>query len=353
MAAARRGRLAGTVIVLASSTGVVLMLLAMAALLERLEGDPGVLGKRYTLTAALPPEDAGRVRALPGVAAAAPRYAVEAADSFRLGNRLRLVAYAGDHSVYEAPPLAAGRRVAGPAEAELGVGAADRLGVRVGGTLAVQLPAGSELRFRVVGLVRAIENEGQIAYTRAAPLLAADPSLRGPLAVVLEPGADRGEVETGLRELGAVPQPAAGATSRRLGFLGVLASLLRVVAGVNGMVSLYALVQALALTATERRGSLAVLRASGAGRREVALVLAGAAGLVVVLAAPLAVLLERLVLGPLVAGLAVDYATLSLAATPGQIALVCAGLVLVAAVAALWVARRIEREPIVAGLRGE
>jgi ABC-type lipoprotein release transport system permease subunit len=353
MVAARRGRLAGTVTVLAASTAVVLLLLALAGLLERLADDPGVLGKRYELTADLPAESVARVEEIDGVRAAAPRYVVEAADSFQLGARIRLVAYPGDHMPFEAPPLAEGRRLRAPDEAELGVGLAERLGVGVGGTLAAQLQSGAEVRFRVVGLVRALENEGQVAYTRSGPLLDVAGWIDPSIVVVLEPGAPRAGVERGLRALGAEPQAAAGVTSRRLGFLGVLASLLRVVAAVNGVVCLYALVQALALTASERRGSLAVLRACGAGRREVALVLVGAAGLVVGLAAPLGVVLERVALGPLVSGLAVDYAALSLAASPAQVAVVLLALVAVAGVAALWVARRIEREPIVAGLREE
>lgn len=353
MAAARRGRLAGTVVVLGTSTAVALLLLALAGLFERLQNDPGTVGKRYAITARLPPEDAGAVRALPGVRDAAPRYVVEAADSFRLGTRLRLVAYPGDHTAFENPALAEGRRARGAAEAELGVGLASALGIPVGGTLAAQLPSGAEVRLRVVGLVHALENEGQIAYTRAGPLLDASPGLDSTMAVVLRPNADRAAVERGLRGLGAVPEAASGATTRSLGFLGVLASLLRVVAVLNGLVCLYALVQALALTAVERRPSIAVLRAAGAGRGDVALVFLGAAGLVVALAAPAGVLLERVALGPIVSRLAIDYAALSLAATPAQTAVTVLALVLVAGAAAVWVGRRIEREPIVAGLREE
>ena len=62
---------------------------------------------------------------------------------------------------------------------------------------------------------------------------------------------------------------------------------------------------------------------------------------------------ERVALGPLVSELAADYAALSLAASPAQVTVVLLGLVAVAGVAALWVARRIEREAIVAGLREE
>jgi len=124
-----------------------------------------------------------------------------------------------------------------------------------------------------------------------------------------------------------------------------------VVAGVNGLICLYVLVQALALTAVERRGTIAVLRAAGAPLRTVALVLLGAASVVVALAAPAAVAVERLALGPAVAQLAAGYASLPLGAAPGQVLAVVAGLVLVAIAAALWVARRTEREPIVTALR--
>ena len=72
---------------LAASTAVVLLLLALAGLLERLANDPGVLGKRYQLTADLPAESAPRVEEIDGVSAAAPRYVVEAADLFQLGAR--------------------------------------------------------------------------------------------------------------------------------------------------------------------------------------------------------------------------------------------------------------------------
>ena len=132
----------------ASST----LMLALASLLERLRDDPGTVGKRYQLTvvgagvhAAVDPR---RRRAS---TPPARRYAVDAADSFRLGEPLRLVAYPGDHTEFEAPPLAEGRRVRGPGEVEVGLGLADALGLRPGSTLAAQLPSGAEVRFRVVG----------------------------------------------------------------------------------------------------------------------------------------------------------------------------------------------------------
>ena len=120
-----------------------------------------------------------------------------------------------------------------------------------------------------------------------------------------------------------------------------------------GLVCLYALVQALAITARERRSAVALLRATGGDRTTVALVLAGAALAVTVPAALAAVVLERVVLGPLVGSLAAGFAVLELAPSLGQVAAVVAGLLALAAAATAIVARRVMREPIVAGLREE
>ncbi len=349
--AARRVRLTATAAVLAVATAVVLLMLALAALLERLAEDPGTLGKRYELTADASSTSAREVRALPGVESVSPRYAVEATDSFRLGENLQVIAFPGDHTRFEAPPLAEGRRLRSSAEAEIGVGLAQALGLGVGATLATQLPSGEETRFRVVGLVRALEKDGRVAYTRPRRLLAADPSIEPELAVRLEAGADRAVVERGLAAAGALPQVTGGASTSNRSFLALLATLLRAVALVNGLVCLYALVQSLSLTAIERRGTVATLRACGAGRAHVVLVLAGAAAVVVALAAPFGWALERFALAPAVAGLAADYAELPLGAGGGELALVGLGVVLVAGAATALVARRAAREPIVRGLR--
>ena len=79
---ARRARLVATVVTLGLSTAFVLLMLALASALSTLETDPGALGKRYQLTASLPAGAVPRVLAIPGVQAAAPRYEVQAADSF-------------------------------------------------------------------------------------------------------------------------------------------------------------------------------------------------------------------------------------------------------------------------------
>ena len=95
-------------------------MLALASLLERLREDPGTVGKRYQLAVQLDPILIPEAEALPGVAGRGERYSIDAADSFRLGEPIRLVAYPGDHTRFETPPLAEGRRIRGPDEVEVG-----------------------------------------------------------------------------------------------------------------------------------------------------------------------------------------------------------------------------------------
>ena len=350
---AARGRWVASVLTVGICAGVVILMLALASLLVRLRDDPGTVGKRYELTAPLDATRVPEVRRIPGVRYAAPRYQLSGADAFRLGQPVRLIGYPGDHTRFEAPPLASGRRLRAANEAEVGLGLADALGLRPGSTLAVQAGRGDEIRLRVVGVVRALENQGRVAYTRDAPLLAADPGLDQTIAIRLTAGADRARVAAGLRALGVRPALVGGATTSNAGFLGILAAVLRGVGLAIGLVCLYALVQALAITARERRGAVAVLRAAGADQPTVALVLAGAALAVAVPAALAAAVLERVALGPLVASLAAGFASLELAPTLAQVLLVVAGVLALSAIATAVVARRVMREPIVAGLREE
>ncbi len=352
-ALASRGRWLASVLTIAVSAGVVILMLALASLLVRLRDDPGTVGKRYQLTARLDPARLPAVRALPGVRDAAPRYVLSGADAFRLGQPVRLIGYPGDHARFEAPPLASGRRLRARDEAEVGLGLADALGLRPGSTLAVQAGRGDEIRLRVVGVVRALENQGRIAYTRAAPLLAADAGLEPTLAIRLTADADPARVAAGLTALGAPPTRVRGATTGNAQFLGILAGVLRGVGLAIGLVCLYALVQALAITARERRAAVALLRATGADRASVALVLGGAALAVALPAALVATVLERVALGPLVASLAAGFTSLELVPTLAQVVLVVAGVLVLSALATAVVARRVMREPIVAGLREE
>ena len=352
-ATAARARWIAAVITIGVCAGVVTLMLALASLLEALRSDPGTVGKRYQIAVTLDHSELGAARRVPGVKAVGERYSVDAADSFRLGEPVRLVAYPGDHTRFEAPPLAAGRRIRGPDEVEVGLGMADALGLQPGSVLAAQVPNGGEVRFTVVGVVRALENDGRIAWVKPDRLLEARPDLVPQVVVQLKSGADPAAVTKRLVALGARSQPVGAAQTDNAHFLAVLASVLRGVGLAVGLVCLYALIQALTVTARERRGAVALLRATGADGPTVGLVLAGAAIAVALPAAVLGVVLERALFGPLVVKLAAGFATLPLSPTLGQTALVIAGLAALALAATALVGRRVLREPVVAGLREE
>jgi ABC-type lipoprotein release transport system permease subunit len=351
LVAAHRVRFAGLVAVLGAAAAVVLLVLALASLLTTLRDDPSTLGKRYQLTAWLAPERTAQAQAIAGVRAAAPRYEVDAVSATALGSPLRLIAYPGDHTRFEAPALADGRRLRSAGEAEVGAGLAEAVGLRVGSTLAVQPAAARELRFRVVGIVRALQDEGRVAYVRPRRLMAALPSLSGPLAVRLEPDADAERVRRELAALGAEPHAVGGATGGSRGLLAALAALLRLVALTVALVCASSLVQALALAAAERRGAVAALRATGADARALRRLLGGAAAAVALPAAGVALVLEAVVLAPVTERVAAGYADLPLQAGAGQVALLIGGLAVLIAGASAWTARALVREPVVAGLR--
>jgi predicted lysophospholipase L1 biosynthesis ABC-type transport system permease subunit len=347
---ARRARAGSTIAVLAATGSVLALLLALATLLTALRDDPGALGRRYQLSVPAPARDASRIARLPGVQAAAPRYAVDAAASFALQEPVRVIAFPGDHTPFEAPPLAAGRRLRSAAEVEVGQGLADALGVRVGGTLAVQT-SGGELRLRVAGIVRALEHDGRVAYARAGPVLRVLPGAPAVVAIRLRPGADAAAVRRAVQDVtGIAPRAPATATPRSRAFLGTLAAVVRVLAIVVGGVSLLALAQALAVTARERRATIAVLRSGGAGAAAIARLLAGAVAVLLIPGALLGLALERWVLGPAVTSLAAGYADLSLAPGAGQVALAGGVFALLAALAVALTLRRLLREAITAGL---
>jgi ABC-type lipoprotein release transport system permease subunit len=350
LVAARRARLVATVVTLGLSTAFVLLLLSLAAGLSALETDPSALGKRYQVTASLAPSAAARVRAIPGVQAVAPRYEEQAVDSFSLGETIDVIAYPGNHTVFEAPPLTQGQRLRGDDQAEVGEGLAQALGLAPGETLAVGLSDGRELRLKVAGVISSLDHDGLVAYVPASALLRADPAAPSQLAIVLAPNADQDRVYATLSALGAFPAAATTATSRGAPLVAVLRTILVAIAFVDGLVCLYALVQACALTVQERRRTVAVLRACGAGAAAVRRLLAGAALALVVPSAILGVVLERLVLGPALAHLAASYATLPLGASSLEVAATVAGLLVAAGLAVVWVARQAGRESVIAGL---
>jgi ABC-type lipoprotein release transport system permease subunit len=361
LALARPWRAAVSAGVLAVSASVVLLILAVATLLARLHATPAAVGKRYELAVSAPASAARRIAHLPGVARATPRWSVDAADSFDLGEPFTLVAYGGDHTQWEAPPLADGRRVRGPGEVEVGLGLAQALDLHPGATLAAQAEAGRELRFRVVGIDRVVQDEGRVAYVQPKRLLSASPWVDGSVAVKLAPGADGSAVEDALARRGYFATSSGGVSgeavqgwaSRNGGFVSILVALLRAIALLDGAVCLYVLVQMLALTAQERRHALGLVRAVGASRRQLAMIFAGSALAVAALAAPAGVLLERHVVGPVVSRLAASYVSLPLAAGAVPIAVVACGLLASALAAAWWVARAAAAEAVVTALREE
>jgi ABC-type lipoprotein release transport system permease subunit len=350
LATTRRVRLLATLASLAICTSFVLLMLALAAELNTLANDPTALGRRYQLSASLPASAAPRVRALPGVSATAPRWEASAVDAYSLGEITYLIAYRGDHTTFEDPPLVEGSHLHGGRQAEVGKGLAQLLGLRVGSTLALALASGRELRLRVGGIVSSLEHDGRIAYVPERALLRAEPDAPAKLAVIVAPGASTKTVTAELERLGANVTASNGVAGGSKALVDALRGLLLTIAAVDGLVCLYMLTQALALTAGERRSAIAVLRACGAGARSIRVLLAGAALAVLVPAAIVAVLLERYVLGPAVARLAEGYASLSLAADAAEIAILLVGLAAIGAVAVWWVVRRVTARPIAGGL---
>ena len=182
------------------------------------------------------------------------------------------------------------------------------------------------------------------------------PDLSPRSSIRLAPGADRGAVDApAARARRAARSRSAARRRATRAFLGVLAAVLRGVGLAVGLVCLYALVQALAMTARERRGAVALLRASGADARD-GRARAGGRGARRRGARPRSagVVLEALVLGPLVARLAAGFAALPLGADAR------AGRCSSPAACSRWPPprprssrRRVLREPVVAGLREE
>ncbi|HEY7421391.1 MAG TPA: ABC transporter permease, partial [Gaiellaceae bacterium] len=356
---ARPARAAATVAVVGFAVSVVLAILAIATVLENLNEQPLSVGKRYQLLVNAPPSQLSQVTRLPQVAAAAPFYSLDVADSFALDEPFTLDAFGAPPPAYEAPPLVAGHLARSADEAEVGVGLAEALGLHPGGVLAAQLPNGREARFRVAGIVQALEDQGRIAYVESPRLLAAEPGLGGQIAVKLRPGASSAAVTTALARSGVTTtssggiagQSVQGWAARSSGFIGILVALLRSVAVLDALVCLYAVGQALALTAQERRRALAVVRAQGAGRLHLFAVFGVAAGFLVLLAWGLAALLERWAVAPGVAHLAASYVVLALSAGSRLLGLTLAGLLFGAALVSAVLVRVIARQPVVAGLR--
>ncbi len=166
---------------------------------------------------------------------------------------------------------AAGRRAGGCARDGRGGGRAraspTRSGCGPGSTLATLDPTGRELRLQVVGIVRALDNSGRVAWVTERDARRRRAGRRRPERPAARAGrrpgrGGRAAARARLRARSRV----GGATTRDTApSWASLAAVLRAVALAVGLVCLYALVQGLAMTARERRGALAVLRACGGG----------------------------------------------------------------------------------------
>jgi ABC-type lipoprotein release transport system permease subunit len=172
---ARPIRTAATVAVVGFAVSVVLAILAIATVLQNLNQQPLSIGKRYQLLVYAQPSQLQEIRQLPGVAAATPYLSLEVADSYALAEPFTLDVFGALPQQYEAPPLVAGHLPRRANDAEVGVGLADALSLHPGSGLAAQLPDGREARFRVTGIVQALEDQGRIAYVESPSLLGIGP----------------------------------------------------------------------------------------------------------------------------------------------------------------------------------
>ena len=356
---ARPWRSLAAALVIGAALAVVLVILTIASVLQGLNAQPLSVGKRYQLLVDAPAAAAATVARLPGVAGAAPRYQVDAADSFDLGEPFQLIAFSGDHTGWEDPALLAGRRVHAPNEAEVGLGLAQALSLSPGAVLAAQLPSGREVRFHVVGIVQAYQAQGRLAYVQPFELLQAEPSLPAAIAVRLRPGASSAAVTAELARRGFTSASSGGIAgqsvqnwaTRSSGFLAILVALLRAVAVLNAAVCLYAVAQALALIVHERRQALAVVRSNGADRLQMAVIFGSGALLVVLAALLIGLFLERAVVGPGIARIAASYVVLALGASVTTSVYTGTGLVAGTLAVAVLTARLVTRRPLVEALR--
>ena len=144
-------------------------MLALASFLQSLQNDPGAIGKRFEISADAA-DRATDVEALPGVARPRPRYALDGLDSFQLGETLNVVAYPGDHTEFEAPPLAEGPAAA---DGRRGRGrAGTRRRARARGRRHAGRPAPlrrARPASRSSGSCGAIDNEGRVAFVKPTP----------------------------------------------------------------------------------------------------------------------------------------------------------------------------------------
>jgi ABC-type antimicrobial peptide transport system permease subunit len=352
LAVRRPGRFLVSVFAVAAALATILLLLAVGRFLISVQEEPAALGERYSLIVEGGDDDAALVRATPGVAAAVARYEVRALDAFDLQEPIRIVAFGrGKDQVFAGRPLLSGRRAKALGETEVGAGLAQSLGLDIGGVLIAQVENGAELRLNVTGIVQELADDGRVAYTDVAALLAARPDLPPGIAVRSRAGVSVASLQEALEQQGLTVTTNSGIAPNGAPFLTTIVALLRIVAVVNGLVCAALVLLALVVLARERSETIGVLRTSGGSQRDVWSLLFGAGASLVLTALTVAYALERFVFGPTLSGMVERYGELPLA--PNVVDVVVVGLagVLVAALTAAVAGRRYVNEPVVRLLR--
>ena len=354
LAVSRPFRLAASVVAVAGGIAVVLVMASLARTLLAVQVNSQSLGVRYSLLVKDSPAALDAVRSTPGVAAAAARYDALAVNAYDLGQPLRIVAFgAGRSGVFDGRPLLSGRRSIRPGEAEVGEGLASSLGLTEGQTLIAAPEGGGEVRLRIVGVVREPTNDGRVAYTDAATLLAAQPGVVAQIAVRPTTGTSPATVRARLATRGIAAVPTSGLVPSGSSVIAAVVALLRAVAAVNGAGSIALTVLALVVLARERSETVAVVRAIGGGRRHVAMLLGGAGLLLMTLALVTAVLIQRLLLDPVIEHLLGTYGVLDVSLGGRDLALSAVGAIVAAIAASVAVALRYSRITVRRALHAE
>ena len=209
------------------------------------------------------------MRAVPGVGAAAQRS--QPTSPTRTSSASR-----SSWSPTAATGCGSRRRSSRPAgghpagRSRVGQGLASALGLQPGTPLVTQFANGGEARFRVVGIVRAFDNDGRIAYVQPGRALCDSAAARRSSSW---PTARRGGGRGGARPGGFPTATVGGVTTRNAGFLVAGRTAARRSRSSTAWSACYAVVQMLALTAYERRSTIALIRACGADTAQVAAVL--------------------------------------------------------------------------------
>lgn len=194
-------------------------------------------------------------------------------------------------------PLKEGRYPQGPGEAVISRYMASYLGLEVGDSLVLEVPRGSSVELRIVGLSSSMWNNGfHVVVGRDVGVFQDEPGLlQAVLMVDLEPGIDPEEYAKWLRDEGLPPYMTATQVLTRediVDSLSTMTSMVRVfysgIAVLTAIAAGIALAGVLLVDASARAREHSVLLAMGAGRRHITLgyLLQVAASLL--LAAPLA-----------------------------------------------------------------